>query len=317
MNKFLLSGSDLPYMNMVMAPEGGEGGGGAGGSGGEGGEGGQGGEGGEKGGGEGGTPTGRAGEEGHWTEGMPEETINFLAGKGLDKLEKQEALNKTIHSYSELEKKVGAGHDKLIVRPDMDDPEQVERFYKELGRPDEAGAYNKPEGDVDEGFFGGMAEAAFAAGLTSDQMDMMSKAYQTWAGENLEAAQNELQLQQDADVNDLRKDWGSDFDRRVTEAGRFAKESGMPDEIMDLIENQKGSKALLEWTYKMSQATGSGETVNTQTDSHTTPKEAAAQIQSLQNEMSVDPKRLAAYNKGKGADYEKMQKLIQLAASAG
>ena len=308
MFKLLSSGSELAYANMVMEADTGDNGG----SGGGGDTGGDAGDAGDK-----GDQGDKGGNEGHWTEGMDEDTTTYLAGKGWDKMDRAEAFNNILKSNRGLEVKMGAGNDKLIMRPDMDDADAVNKFYSDLGRPDEATGYKAPEGEVDATFFGAMQEAMHARGLSTEQGEGIAADYQKFAASQLEAAQNQLQLTQDAEVNELRKDWGSDFDRRVTEAGRFSKEAGMPDQVQDLIENGKGSKALLEWTYKMSQATGSGETVNTQQDSHTTPKEAAGQMNSLLSEISVDQSRLIAYNKGKGADFEKMQKLISLASPSG
>lgn len=289
--------------------------GGAGGGSGDGGDGGKGGDGGT--GGDGGSADDKkagAGSEGHWTEGMDQSTIEYLAANGMDKMTQAEAFNKNLHSYRELEKKYGVGPDRLLVRPDPDDQEAMSKFFSDLGRPEEATGYDAPDGQVDETFFSSMQDAMFSAGLSKEQGEALGKAYQEFAGQSLEAAESELALQQDAQINELRKDWGSDFDNRTTEAGRFAKESGMPDEIQDMIENKTGSKALLEWTYKMAKMTSSGDLVNSQTGGHTTPTEASGRITQLSSEISVDPKRLAAYNKGKGADFEKMQKLITQAS---
>ena len=306
------------YPQFCMDEAGDGAGGGGAGDGGDGGDGSgnDGGGGAGDGAGDGGQKAG-AGAEGHWTEGMDKETVEYLAGKGLDKMTQAEAFNANLHSYRELEKKHGVGPDRLIVRPDPDDPEAMARFYSDLGRPEEATTYKAPEGEVDADFFGEMQKSFHEAGLTEGKAEILGKAYQAIAGGSLEKAEKALTLEQDAQVNDLRKDWGQDFDRRTTEAGHFAKVSGMPDEIVDMIENGKGSKTLLEWTYKMSQQIGSGETVNTQSGGHTTPTEATGQIKSLSEEISVDPARLSAYNKGKGADYEKMQKLLGMAAPAG
>ena len=301
MKNLLNSVSGLAYNGMVMNEEGGS----------------SGGDGGDDAAAAAAAAAGSSADNEHWTNGMDDDTKTYLAGKGFDKLEQGDAFNNVLKSYRSIETKMGAGDDKIIMRPDMSDPDAVSRFHSDLGRPDEATGYKAPEGDVDPTFFGAMQNMAFKAGLSEDQMSVMGAGYQEFAASQLETAQNELNLQQDAEVNDLRKDWGSDFDRRVTESGRFAKESGMPDEIQDLIENGNGSKALLEWTFKMSQATASGDTVNSQTDSRTTPKEAEGQKISLMNELKVDPVRLAKYNKGAGADFDKMQRLIKLSVPTG
>ena len=309
--KLLNSGSDLAYGNICMEQAGEESGAGAGEGEGEG-------EGAAEAAAEATAAAGEKGAaEGHWTEGMDEETTTYLAGKGIDKMTQPEALNTLLKSYRGLEAKMGAGNDKLIMRPDMDDPEQVEKFYQELGRPEKAEEYKAPEGEIDPAFFGNMQQAAHKAGLTPSQMEILGAAYQDNMGQSAEAFQNEVTLQQETETADLKKEWGSDFDRRIGEIARFGKESGLPDEAVQALEDGFGTKTMLTYLYGLAEKTGSGSTVNTQTDSHATPKEAAGKMNSLMSEISVDPSRLAAYNKGKGADYEKMQKYISLASPSG
>lgn len=101
----------------------------------------------------------------------------------------------------------------LMQKPDQTNAEVMAQVYNSLGRPEDPGGYESPEG-VDAQTFGAVATTAFELGLSKQQ----------YAG--LAAKLNEIQnaqIQQVVDerdkaVSQVRNEWGASFDERVTRA---------------------------------------------------------------------------------------------------
>lgn len=254
-------------------------------------------------------------ESQHWTAGMEQDTVDYLKAKGLDGIGKDEAFDKVLNSYRNLEKKAGVPEDRLIKLPEEGDDDAMNSLYDRLGRPEDKDGYATPEGDTEnDPVLGWAKEALYNAGVSKDKGEAILNSYNEMVKEMAEEVQKEVELRQEQEINDLKKEWGSHYDARIQSAREFAGAIGLSPDELNAIEHVVGSRGLLDKLYNASQSIKT-DTVVTNRDMGTTPEEARGKIKLLQNEIAVDPKRLAMYNKGKGKDYEQMKNLQRLAHS--
>lgn len=140
-----------------------------------------------------------------------------------------------------------------LVIPSQDAaPEAWDNFYKQMGRPDtpEGYALELPEGDKGE-FAKHITPLLHQAGLTQHQAAALSKGWnELQAAAQKEAQQAELAkaAKQEAEAEDLRKEWGEQYDTNIEMAAR-AKAQFLPEEradaIIDAIAGVVGVKSAL------------------------------------------------------------------------
>lgn len=111
--------------------------------------------------------------------------------------------------YKKLDKVNG-----VIRRPNQEDPEAMNQFYNQLGRPESADGYKTglPEDyPVDQNFYGTMGQVAHKAGLTSNQFTALAQAY---AQQEKKVVEMFNQKHQEG-VQTLKQTWGNDYDNRL------------------------------------------------------------------------------------------------------
>ena len=97
-------------------------------------------------------------------EGLSEENKSFVANKGF------KTFDDVVTSYINLEKYQGVPADKLIRLPDENNADEVNVFYKKLGRPDKAEDYKfEIAQGQDDAIAKAIAPELFKIGLSQKQ----------------------------------------------------------------------------------------------------------------------------------------------------
>ena len=119
-----------------------------------------------------------------------------------------------------------------VKRPNKEDPEDVNRYYTELGRPESADDYNlaslRPEGlPWDESMEGTMASAFHSAGLSTEQAQAVQSRMVEVAKEQYESSQGQLEEANRAARQQLQSKWGNAYQGNIDLANRaFAAHAG-------------------------------------------------------------------------------------------
>ena len=109
----------------------------------------------------------------------------------------------------------------LMKKPDTENTEALAEVYNALGRPEEPGGYEAPEGSDPE-TFGAMANVAHELGLTKSQYENLSKAHAEMVNGQMKAVDEERQV----GVHQLKGEWGPAFDEKVGRVGQMIKALG-------------------------------------------------------------------------------------------
>lgn len=163
-------------------------------------------------------------------------------------------VNDLMGSYTSLEKMLGT---KTVKVPETDAPEEWEKVWNKLGRPEAPEKYSV-EGENLEDF----KKAAHQVGLTDKQakglydwFKGLTEQQQSSVMEQQKAQEAEMAAKVEAEINELKREWGAAFDENLNIAKRGAKALGWTEEEINALEATIGSKRLLESMRKIGGAT--------------------------------------------------------------
>ena len=189
------------------------------------------------------------------TETVPEEAGGHSADWAADLGEHADLVaakgwkspTDVVKSYAHLERLLGT--DRIAV-PKDGDADGFRTAMRKLGAPEEAGGYAlaPPEGAPKGWYRGDVADSfralALKASLTPAQARVL---HDGWVGSLLEAEQQQTAAARQGQAKldqDLRTDWGPDYDRRLELARRAARHFGGTEDL-DALEAVVGSPALV------------------------------------------------------------------------
>lgn len=258
------------------------------------------------------------------SEGFSPEIQGYVENKGWN-----DSPLKAITAYQNLEKFQGVPAEQLIKLPkDMNDAESMSAIYARLGRPEKAEGYKFdpiqdieiPADDLKE-----VSSLAHKLGLNNRQANELVREIATkTAAENAEAAKR-IEMEQTAQMNEVKKEWGDKFEERA-ELARRAVKTALPagldeagkEQTLTAIEKAIGTANFLKMFANFGEKVG--EDKIPQSDSTQrfgyTAEQAAADQKQLMAELQTDPMRLKAFNENKGPDVEKMNRLNKIIAGA-
>jgi hypothetical protein len=175
-----------------------------------------------------------------WKGSLPEGMQNqeFLQGFSNDSDGLTEFTTRSLEDQQYIRRK---GH----PEPNWGEPEQVSKFYGEMGRPESAAGYDVSkvevpkglEGRVDEKFTNALMNMAWEEGVTQRQMPgLYQKFLQITEAVDEGTEQARLHKRDEAEAT-LRKDWGLAFDGNVNIAKQAMASSlgvdKVPQDILD------------------------------------------------------------------------------------
>jgi hypothetical protein len=154
-----------------------------------------------------------------WLAALPPE---LSADPALQHIGSVEAMAK---SYINAQKMVGA--EKLAIPGNWATEEDWDLVYNKLGRPAEAGDYDlgDMEGDMADWF----RQAAHQSGLSDRQAAKLAEAYGEFAGQATVMSEEAMETHRENIEQELRQEYGGDFDDKMARANELLKEFDAPD----------------------------------------------------------------------------------------
>jgi hypothetical protein len=250
--------------------------------------------------------TGTDNNESSWTTGFDEDTLGYVKNKGWN--DPSELLT----SYRNLEKFQG-GSKNLIEVPGEDASEDViSNFYDQLGRPGSPEEYGieLPDGG-DAELLNWFQEMSHRHGLSSKQAQQIFQDYQEMSSTRIEAMENDFKLQSEQAIEDLKREWGRDYESNLN-AGRLAAQGlGYDEQSLSELETKMGTAEMLNLFSKIGSRMGEDTFVDGNTDNGfgTSPAQAQAKI----NELKNDAQFMQRYMSGDKAATQKMKELMEKA----
>lgn len=263
-------------------------------------------------GGEGAPGTGTGDGPADWLAGLPDEDRGFVATKGY------RSPADLVRAYRGAERLIGRPVDSLLVVPGEDaTPEDWDRVYGRLGRPQNADGY-RFESEGDERTDAWLREHAHRAGLNQRQ----AVALRAGIYENAEAQRAAIQqAARDAleqTTAELTREWGGAFDEKEALAQRaldfFAGDQAAADALKGrLVRAGLMDAAMVRGLVRLGEALAEDGLIGKGEGFGKSPAEARAEIDGLQ----LDAEFMKAYgdrtHPGFKAANARMQRLFAAA----
>ncbi len=178
-----------------------------------------------------------------WWDGFKDgELKGYLANKAYDS---PETLGK---AYRSLEQLMGADKaGRTVVMPkDDNDVEGRKAFYSRLGVPESPDGYKLPLPEGDDGVFAKTAAKWFhESGIPSKSAERISANWNAFIEEQVKAGQVQEQERGKAELEQLKAEWGADFEMKGELGRRGLREvggkAGFDDADLDRLEKSIGA----------------------------------------------------------------------------
>ena len=164
-----------------------------------------------------------------WKEAIPEELRN---DPNISKFTELEALAKSYVNATRM-----IGQDKVAVPNNNSTEDQWNEVYDKLGRPESADKYKlEVKSDVvplDESAIKQFAENAHQLGLNNKQAQGILEFYKDSMEGSAQQSKIDTETAQANAEQELRKEWGSNYEANIKKAGSVAK-ANMNPEFLDM-----------------------------------------------------------------------------------
>ena len=248
-----------------------------------------------------------------WAEGLSEDMVGYVQNKGWVDND-QVKMGSVFESYRNIEKMVG-GNTNVVALPGHDaSPEDYDKFYNSIGRPETPDGYGFEMPDTgDKELFGWFKDAAHRNGLTEAQAGKFLAEYQEMAEGRITAMEEQLTEQANADMKALEKEWGQGYQSQV-QAGRIAAEGlGYDEDGLTNLENKLGTADFMKLMANIGSKMGEAGFVDGDDNGGAgfglTPAQAKQQIADLK----LDKNFMGAYLNGDKDAVAKMTRLNKFA----
>jgi len=164
-----------------------------------------------------------------WKNSISEE---FRKDPSIEKFTEIDALAKSYINATRM-----IGQDKIVIPTKNSTQEAWDEAYEKLGRPESPDKYNlKVESDVvnmDENAIKSFAEQSHKLGLNNKQAEGILDFYKNNMEGSAQQSKIDTETAQAQSEQELRSEWGRDFDAKVQQAGAIAKANINP-EVLDM-----------------------------------------------------------------------------------
>lgn len=251
-------------------------------------------------------PAAPAQKPANWYDGISDQDLlGYVQNKGWK--DPADLAN----GYRNLEKLVGV--DKIPMPKDEADAEGWNRVYDRLGRPTTAADYKLPVPEGMDGKFAEMASGKFhELGLTAKQGQALAEWWNQTQGSAMEAQQQQMNAKAEADMSELRQEWGQAFDENIEFGRRAAREYGLDEAKLSALENALGTSELMKLMVRIGRSQGEAAFVTGESKGSTfgmTPAAAQQRIAALRQ----DPGWTAKYLNNDAEAKAEMSRLMSLA----
>jgi hypothetical protein len=173
-----------------------------------------------------------------WINTLPEDV---RTPENIPTLKKYKDVGSISKAYIEAQKKIGQKG--VLIPGENATDEERNNFYKSLGRPDYPEGYDfkKPEKLPDNVTWNEDRVKKFAGvfhklGIPKTQANEILNAYNQDVFEEVAGQQKAINEFREKSVADLKKEWGSNFDKNIQKANAAVKLFG-GRELIDLLKN--------------------------------------------------------------------------------
>ena len=220
-----------------------------------------------------------------WKEAISEE---FRQDPNIEKFTEIDALAK---SYINATKMIG--QDKVAVPNKNSTDDQWNEVYAKLGRPETPDKYSlNVESDVvnmDENAIKNFAEQSHKLGLNNKQAEGILDFYKNNMEGSLQQAKIDTETAQAQSEQQLRSEWGRDFDSKVQQAGALAKANIDPD-VLDM-QLQNGIRLgdhpeIIKGFAKIASMMSEDKILSTESENVNTTKDLESEIAAIMNDKT-------------------------------
>lgn len=218
-------------------------------------------------------------------------------------------------SYVNAQRLIGADKLPMPVNPTAED---LDNIYSRLGRPESAEGYEiAVDGNiVTEEVAKSYADVAHNLRLTPDQANGVLEYYRAMVQESGSMSEAAESQQRNNTEMALRKEWGDEFDVRIEDAGKIAKQFGSSDLLeMRLADGTKVGnhpdfiKAFANMAEFRSSVTSEDTVADSTISSTLSRREAQAEIESIMaSSVYTDRKNVA----GRQQAIDRVQELMEM-----
>ena len=239
-------------------------------------------------------------------DGLSEENKSFVANKGF------KSYDDVVTSYINLEKFQGVPADKILKLPDENNADEVNAFYKKLGRPDKAEDYKfEIAQGQDDAIAKVIAPELFKAGLSQKQAAAIYKTLENAKIEQSKAAEQAAIKAEE----DLKAEWGTSYDKNLEAAKQAAKIAGVTPEQIEALQKATDYKTVMNMFKNLASKFGEdvlrGAGDNRPSNFTLTPQQAREKIEQLKTNKEWQDKM----NSGDKATMKEYQELSKIAVS--
>ena len=220
-----------------------------------------------------------------WKDSISEE---YRVDPNIEKFTEIDALAK---SYINATKMIG--QDKLVIPNNNSTDDQWSEVYSKLGRPESADKYsldvNSEVVNLDEGAIKSFTENAHQLGLNNKQAQGILEFYKNSMEGSAQQSVIDTETAQSQAEQQLRQEWGRDFDGKVKQAGALAKANINP-EVLDM-QLQDGTRIgdhpeIIKGFAKIASMMSEDKILGTESENVDTVKDIESEISALSNDKN-------------------------------
>ncbi len=218
-----------------------------------------------------------------WKESISEE---FRTDPSIEKFTEIDALAK---SYINATKMIG--QDKIVIPTNNSTEDQWSEVYQKLGRPESADKYQldvKSEAvPIDKNAVKQFAENAHKLGLNNKQAQGILEFYKNNMEGTVQQSKIDTETAQVQAEQQLRQEWGRDFEGKVKQAGALAKANINP-EVLDM-ELKDGTRVgdhpeIIKGFAKIASMMSEDKIISTESENIDSTKNIESEIASIVND---------------------------------
>tara|TARA_R110000737_G_scaffold3749_2_gene12548 strand:+ start:400 stop:1269 length:870 start_codon:yes stop_codon:yes gene_type:complete len=220
-----------------------------------------------------------------WKDTISEQ---FRNDPSIEKFTEIDALAK---SYINATKMIG--QDKLVIPNNNSTDDQWSEVYSKLGRPESADKYTldaKSETvSMEDGAIKSFAEQSHKLGLNNKQAQGILEFYKNNMEGTAQQTKIDTETSQVQAEQQLRQEWGRDFDGKVKQAGALAKANINP-EVLDM-QLQNGMRLgdhpeIIKGFAKMAAMMSEDKILGTESENVDTSKDIESEIATISNDKN-------------------------------
>lgn len=264
-----------------------------------------------------------------WTEVLGKldaETIGHIENKGWKKDDPLALVTEMTKAWKAAERHIGAPADRIIRLPDKpDDAAGWSAVRQKLGAPVDAKDYDfsaikfSDGSDLEQGFTDSIRQALHKAGTPKDHASDIVRSVVKVLDDAETAAATERTARITAEQNQLKQDWGPNFDfNRLTAMQGVKRALGTGDDaaaqsVVDAMQGAMGYKATMEFWRKIGAGTSEASFHEGGTTGNPTTINGAV---ARRQELTSDPEWSKRYLAGGAKETAEMNALIALITGA-